>query len=329
MVELIWSNKHHTEPSQPYSCITTEEYISTSQKSTPIPWHNRLIWGEKNAVLSTLLTDFAESIHLIYIDPPFMTGRTFTCDSGIAYHDTWHNDLNCYIQWLYETFSLLYRLLHPNGCLYVHLDWRTTHYARVILDEIFCTHQHGAGFQNEIIWHYQSGGRAKHHFARKHDTILLYSKASHFCFHPERIGERRGNHRRNHMRKEVTSDGRISWTIRSAGRTYTYGEDTLLTPSDVWHDINHLHQRDPERAGYATQKPQALLERIILASSEVHDIVLDCFCGSGVTAVVAEQLGRRWLASDQSELAIMTTRSRLLANEHTHPFRIQKILPVR
>jgi site-specific DNA-methyltransferase (adenine-specific)/adenine-specific DNA-methyltransferase len=96
-----------------------------------------------------------------------------------------------------------------------------------------------------------------------------------------------------------------------------------MTPSDVWSDIHHLHQKDPERTGYATQKPAALLERVILASSEVHDLVLDCFCGSGVTLTVAEQLGRRWIGCDQSELAITTTRSRLLIEEQTRPFVIQ------
>lgn len=97
-----------------------------------------------------------------------------------------------------------------------------------------------------------------------------------------------------------------------------------MTPADVWSDISHLHQRDPERSGYATQKPAALLERILLASSEPGQLVLDCFCGSGVTPAVAEQLGRRWLASDQGELAIATTRERLLALPQRSPFVVQE-----
>src|SRR5436309_6734959 len=126
------------------------------------------------------------------------------------------------------------------------------------------------------------------------------------------------------MRKEIDADGRISWTIRSAGRIYTYSEDTLMTPSDVWTDIHHLHQKDPERIGYATQKPEALLERIILASSEEQDLVLDCFCGSGVTPAVAEQLGRRWIACDKSELAIDMTSQRLLKGVQHCPFALQQ-----
>jgi site-specific DNA-methyltransferase (adenine-specific)/adenine-specific DNA-methyltransferase len=126
------------------------------------------------------------------------------------------------------------------------------------------------------------------------------------------------------MRKEVGQDGKITWSIRSAGRIYTYNEDTVMALSDVWSDISHLHQRDPERTGYATQKPEALLERIVLASSEENDLVLDCFCGSGVTPVVAERMGRRWIASDKSELAITTTSQRLQTAGLQRPFRIQQ-----
>ncbi len=288
-------------------------------------WYNRLISGDKSDVLPALHNEFAHEVDLIYIDPPFMTGRNFTSGSQLAYHDTWNHDLDVYLQWLYEVFVWLHRLLTAHGSLYVHLDWRAVHYARVMLDEIFGStlDGEGPGFKSEIIWHYQSGGRSQKHFARKHDTILLYTRSAHYCFHAERIGERRGTQKRNHMRKQVEADGRTSWTIRSAGRVYTYHEDTLMTPSDVWNDISHLHQKDPERNGYATQKPEALLERIILASSEKGDIVLDCFCGSGVTPVVAQRLGRRWIACDQSQLAIQVTRQRLLTNAHTSPFVLQ------
>jgi site-specific DNA-methyltransferase (adenine-specific) len=186
----------------------------------------------------------------------------------------------------------------------------------------------GAGFKNEIIWHYQSGGSSQRSFARKHDTLLLYTKSARYCFHGERVGERRGPQRRNHMRKEIGEDGRVSWSISSAGRVYTYNEDKPMAPSDVWSDISHLHQRDPERTGYATQKPLALLERIILASSEEGDLALDCFCGSGVMPVAAEQLGRRWIACDNSDLAISTTRARLLAGKQRQPFVLQRVISV-
>jgi site-specific DNA-methyltransferase (adenine-specific)/adenine-specific DNA-methyltransferase len=130
------------------------------------------------------------------------------------------------------------------------------------------------------------------------------------------------------MRKEIGPDGRIAWTIRTAGRIYTYDEDKLMSLPDVWNDISHLHQKDPERTGYATQKPEALLKRIILASSENDDLILDCFCGSGVTPVVAEQLGRRWIACDKSEMAITMSCERLLLRQRRHPFVLQEVTEV-
>ncbi|GCF10036.1 hypothetical protein KDI_36000 [Dictyobacter arantiisoli] len=290
-----------------------------------------MILGDRSEVLRALLPEFADGVQLIYVDPPFMTGRTFRVGAqdasatSIAYRDIWQNDLDGYLQWLYETFYYLYHLLAPDGCLYVHLDWRATHYARVMLDELFQSPARGGGLKNEIIWHYQSGGRTQRAFARKHDTLLLYAKSSDYTFHGERVGLRRGKEKRNHMRKEVDENGQTSWTIRSAGKLYRYSEDMTMGLDDVWSDISHLHQKDPERTGYATQKPAALLERIILASSEENDLVLDCCCGSGVTPGVSEQLGRRWLACDQSEVAISVTLARLLRQNRRNVFALQSV----
>ena len=344
MAELTWKGKYnsdkqhltgeHSYLSSPAQLHTLETFSNQSLENSPqtIPspthaWYNRLIHGDKSEVLPALMPEFANSINLIYIDPPFMTGRDFTRGKQLAYSDKWDNDLDVYLQWLYETLVQLYRLLAQNGSLYIHLDWRATHYAKIILDEVFASSLNGdgPGFKSEIIWHYQSGGRSHKCYARKHDTILLYTKSAQYCFHAERIGERRGTQKRNHMRKQVGPDGRVTWTIRSADRIYTYDEDAIMTPSDVWNDISHLHQKDPERNGYATQKPAALLERIILASSEEDDLVLDCFCGSGVAPAVAGQLGRRWIASDQSTLAIQMTQERLLAQKQFRPFILQKV----
>lgn len=349
MTELIWKGKHTEQAweadeqgriinsnsaTHTYRLYTYESFDSQpteAQSLSPLPttqrWHNRLILGDKGVVLPALLSEFAGQVDLIYIDPPFMTGRAFKHGKQLAYSDKWHNDLDTYLQWLYETLALLWLLLAPDGSLYVHLDWRATHYARVILDEIFGFNAgtDGPGFKNEIIWHYQSGGRSQRRYARKHDTILFYSKSAQYCFHGERIGEQRGAQKRNHMKKWLDTYGHVHWTINSAGRIYTYDEDSLMTPTDVWSDISHLHQKDPERNGYATQKPAALLDRIILASSEENDLVLDCFCGSGVTPAVAQRLGRRWIACDQSELALKMTRERLLAQDRIHPFVMQRI----
>lgn len=333
MAQLQWQGKalaaSHSDllPETLASVYTHETHASAlPHLPTHAAWQNRLIQGERADVLTALLPTFAGRVNLIYIDPPFMTGRDFKNGSRLAYSDKWQGSLDGYLQWLATTLSLLYTLLAPDGSLYVHLDWRVSHYARVILDEIFgpSPGERGAGFQNEIIWHYQSGGRATRRYARKHDTILLYTKSAQYCFHGERIGKQRGAHKRNHMRKSRDEHGRVSWSITSHGRTYTYSEESVMTPSDVWSDISHLHQRDPERNGYATQKPGALLERILLASSEPEQLILDCFCGSGVTPWMAERLGRRWIASDLSELAISATRARLLALPVRTPFVVQR-----
>jgi site-specific DNA-methyltransferase (adenine-specific) len=340
MANLRWKNKwdisHQIQlnvPKQfqtiahfPQALTENEDRETHHHTST---WHNRLIHGNNHEILPALLAEYSDEVDLIYIDPPFMTGKDFMNGTQLAYSDKWNKDLDAYLQWLYETLVLLHRFLADHGSLYVHLDWRVVHYAKVILDEIFGYNPdgEGAGFKSEIIWHYQSGGRSQKSYARKHDTILLYTKSGKYRFHAERIGERRGPEKRNHMRKQVDEHGHVSWTIRSAGRLYSYDEDQLMTPSDVWSDISHLHQKDPERNGYATQKPSALLERIILASSEEHDLVMDCFCGSGVTPNVAEQFGRRWIACDQSPLAIRFTQERILAQSQVQPFIVQELSP--
>ena len=333
MAELRWKGKEEQEKLfaqagtiQLHTVERINQLPDDGQLSDEQPvndWYNRLIRGDKREVLPALLAEFAGSVNLIYIDPPFMTGRDFISGSQLAYSDKWDNDLDSYLVWLYQTFVLLHRLLAETGSMYVHLDWRAVHYAKVMLDEVFgfAPNAEGPGFKSEIIWHYQSGGRSQKYYARKHDSILLYTKSGDYCFHGERIGERRGAHKRNHMRKVITTDGRVTWTIRSAGRIYTYDEDSLMTPADVWNDISHLQQKDPERNGYATQKPEALLQRLMLASSEENDLVLDCFCGSGVTPTVAEQLGRRWIASDQGTLSIALTKERLQASDGCRPFR--------
>lgn len=321
MVELHWPGKELAQQlSEPEASLHTRAtYLDAPHADH---WQNRLIQGERADVLIALQKEFTGRVDLVYIDPPFMTGRNFMSRSTLAYSDKWCGELDAYIPWLATTLRLLQRLLAEDGSLYIHLDWRVAHYARVLLDEIFGPNLdgHSAGFQNEIIWHYQSGGRATRRYARKHDSILFYTKSAEYCFHGERIGEKRGNSKRNHMRKQLDEHGRVSWSINTHGRTYTYSEESQMTPADVWSDISHLHQRDPERNGYATQKPAALLERILLASSEPGDLVLDCFCGSGVTPTVAEQLDRRWLASDQGALAIAATRARLLALPTCTPF---------
>ena len=214
-----------------------------------------------------------------------------------------------YLKWMRNILTGCHALLSPSGSLYLHIDWRMSAKLRLMLDDIF-----GAdNFMDEIIWSYKSGGRATRFFPRKHDTILFYRKSSRVFFNIAAVGQPRGPEPRNHMKQFVDQEGRRCFSIRSRGKLYTYHEDDLVYPTDVWTDIEHLQQKDRERLGYATQKPEALLERIILASSRKGDLVADLFSGSGTTAAVAVKNDRRFLAVDASPLALITLRKRLLS----------------
>jgi hypothetical protein len=180
-------------------------------------------------------------------------------------------------------------------------------------------------FRNEIIWKYESGGRAKNNFSRKHDIVLWYSKEKNWKFDTKEISAPRYEKRHHHMKENIDENGRIFYTIKSAGKIYKYYADEGVPPSDVWDDISHLQQKDPERIGYPTQKPEKLLERIILASSNEGDVVADFFCGGGSSLAVAQRLNRRWIGSDQSRIAVAITADRMtrLVEE-----KIGKLFPV-
>lgn len=235
---------------------------------------------------------------LVCVDPPF-DSQLFVCGSQASGRgDRTGSGLEGYLSYLRPRLMQIRRLLAVHGCLYVHLDWRSVHHVKVMLDELFGA----ACFLNEIIWRYSSGGRSGRWFARKHDTILLYAKcAGHHTFHSPRGGA----YRTLGLRKGPNA--RPYKSTRS-GRIYFHPDGPLL--SDVW-DIPFLSTVSKERTGYPTQKPEALLERMILASSNEGDLVADFFCGSGTTPVVARRLKRRWLACDSNPRAVAITKARL------------------
>lgn len=260
-------------------------------------------------------------VDLIYIDPPFNSNRIYETFGGEtkekrAFEDR-HESTRTYIDYMRPRCTQLARVLKKTGSFYYHCDWHASHYVKVMLDQIF-----GEGsFINEIIWAYESGGRATHHFHRKHDILFLYSPSARkqsYTFNGDAVSVRRdqcglcGNQldQWNNLKKETDSDGRIFRTINTGGKTYTYYDDEPVTPSDVWH-ISHLQQKDPERRGYPTQKPLKLLERIVKASSNPEDIVLDAFCGCGTAMVASHQLGRRWIGIDCSPTACRVMSDRL------------------
>jgi len=273
------------------------------------------IWFDNaEMLLPELVKTYSNQIQLIYLDPPFGTGSSFTINMGTkkhplkmtAYCDNLHED--AYLSMLEKILEACHSLLSDDGSLYLHIDYRMSARLRTMMDKIFGTQN----FMNEIIWAYKSGGRNTKCYSKKHDTILFYRKSKKVFFDIKAVGIPRGPQKRNHMKRSVDEQGRVYFTIRSNGKTYTYYEDSLIYPSDVWTDIEHLHQRDPERTGFLTQKPEALLERIILASSQPGAIVADFFLGSGTTAAVATRLGRQFIGCDSSPFSIHVQRNRLL-----------------
>jgi DNA modification methylase len=201
------------------------------------------------------------------------------------------------------------RVLKDTGTFYLHCDPTSSHYLKLVLDAAFCSA--GGDFRNEIIWSYESGGRPKRDFGRKHDVIFRYTKSSkEWKFNANQILISRAEARRNHMKRNVDPDGRVYYSIKSAGKIYKYYEDEGVIPSDVW-PISHLQQKDPERLGYPTQKPESLMERIIRASSDEGDVVLDAYCGCGTTIAVAEKFRRKWIGIDITYQSISLVQRRL------------------
>jgi DNA modification methylase len=192
----------------------------------------------------------------------------------------------------------IHRVLKPTGSFYLHCDPTASHYLKLILDTVFCGQ--GGDFRNEIIWCYSIGGKSKVHFGRKHDVILFYTKCddkSHtFNIRGASI-ERKLN---THMKMGVDDEGREfqEKKDKKSGKIYRYYIDEGKIAEDYWIDIETLNWEEKERLGYPTQKPEALLERIIKSSSNEGDVVLDAYCGCGTTVAVAQRLNRKWIGVD-------------------------------
>ncbi|MGC8576275.1 MAG: site-specific DNA-methyltransferase, partial [Caldisericum sp.] len=323
IVEVI--NKPRTGKEIPTPGLLFDLYEGKEGNTFEEGWRNKLIWGDNKLVMSSLLEKFAGRINLIYIDPPFATGADFkfkiqigeeaeeiTKEHSIieekAYRDTWGKGLDSYLQMMYERLVLMKELLAENGSIYVHLDWHVGHYVKVMMDEIFGYEN----FRNDVIWHYFMGGKTEKGFAHKHDIILFYTKSDNFFFNENILKWYRilpykpslGSHKEI---KEVLCP-------KCGNGVGMWMSEVKL--DDVW-DISGVFNMSQEYQAFTTQKPEALLKRIILASSNPGDIVADFFCGSGTTLAVAEKLGRRWIGCDLSRYAIHITRKRLLEIENS------------
>jgi len=272
---------------------------------------NKLICGDNLEELAKLPK---ESVDLIYIDPPFFTHKQYEVVWGDeaevrSYKDRWEGGIERFISWLKPRVKAMYEVLKPTGSFYLHCDWHANAHIRIMLDEIFGEEN----FRNEIVWYYTSGGgRPKKWFNRKHDTIFYYSKTDNYYYDGLSLGEKRtidegtfGGY------FKTDKDGRRYQEVRANEKIYKYYVDDPKNPDDVWL-VPNISQRDKtERVGYPTQKPEALLKRIIKASSNKGDIVADFFCGCGTTIAVAQQLGRRWIGIDISPTAIKVIQKRL------------------
>ncbi len=282
-----------------------------------------------------MIAGFRGKIDLIYIDPPFDSGADYvrkvklrgqseelegeghTSIEQAQYEDIWANDN--YLQFMYERLILMRELLNERGSIYLHCDWHKSHHLRFLLDEVI-----GAeNFRNELVWHYP--GREMciaTKFNCKHDTIYFYTKSGQASISMDGVAIPYDKKERlKTLRRKVyqDDDGR-EWVWETRGQASgqepykRYVEEIIFQGkpiNDVWSDMQFLRGNHPERTSFPTQKPEALLERILKASSNEGSIVLDCFCGSGTTAAVAEKSGRRWIMADMNKGAIQTTIKRI------------------
>lgn len=288
--ELIWDGKIQN-PLPKASSFQLTELNSSSSGSFFV--------GDNTQVLAELMTPSWQNkindlggLKLVYIDPPFDVGSIFHKKQALgdrdlevaAYSDRWGAGRHSFIQMLYDRLRWIHQILHEEGSLFLHCDHRTSGLARMILDEIFGAEH----FINEIIWSYGLGGSSKRFFPRKHDTIFWYGKSKSWYFNPPLV--------------PATSQ-------RLKGK--------LKKCPDTW-SIPSLNNMAKERTGYPTQKPKALLKRIVQSASQEGDLIADFFAGSGTTLSVAHELGRSWIGCDRSPIAVHTLKRRLL--EERIPF---------
>ena len=309
-----YPERHSADHAAP-PAVQVLEHVTFGMPALP---RNRLLHGDAPAV-AALLPD--ASVDLIYADPPFFTGkRRQQRGNGASFGDAWRGGVDGYLLWLRPLLREFHRLLAPAGTLYVHLDWHAVHYVKVELDRIFGAEH----FLNEVIWHYGLGAaRSRSHFLRKHDTLLVYRRGPGATFHVLRGAVTPA------MADKYRHEDERGRYMHSRGRRYYLQGGKPL--DSVW-DIPAIAATSRERLGYPTQKPEALLERVVRASSDPGDLVLDLFCGSGTTPAVAQRLGRRWIAADRSWDAVALTAARLrragarLPPEAAPDFTIERVI---
>ena len=314
--------------------VKGKEFFSASEQNNG--WYNRLIWGDNQYIMASLLEEFAGKIDLIYIDPPFATGADFSVKMTLgdaewteepsaiedkAYRDTWGQGIDSYLNMMYERLILIRDLLSSDGLICVHLDDYAGHYIKVILDEIFGR----LNFVNQIIWYYPDNFQGNvNRYADNHNFILIYSISPNIKLNRVKI----------QLEKPIKRDKRV-WSkeeqrivaARDDKGKIIYELYTEKYADNVWTigQSSVSKVKSKEHLGYPTQKPEKLLNRIILSHPRENILVADFFCGSGTTGAMAEKLGRRWIMADLGRYAIHTTRKRLLGIENCRPFVVQNL----
>ena len=265
--------------------------------------HQNTIYCGDNMDWLQALAD--ESVDLCYIDPPFFSKRNYEVIWGNGYEmrsfdDRFAGGVKHYVSWMTERIQLIYRKLKPTGSFYLHCDYHASHYLKVACDELFGY----KNFRNEIVWCYtRMAAKGQKQYSRAHDVILLYSKGDTWTFNTDSV----------RMPYAKTSKAREGHTLNRLGSGHSKEGVTVLNekgkfPED-WFVLPYL--RGKEVIGYRTQKPEALLQRVIEASSKKGDLVLDCFAGGGTTAKVCAELGRRFVCGDISPVAVRVMAARL------------------
>lgn len=311
--ELVYHGKEREEDIIANTLAVPLQPVRTFNKNG-VEWHNKLIFGDNLQAMKTLLemkrrgelcnADGTPGVRLIYIDPPFATKQEFRgSQDQKAYQDKIAGAE--FVEFLRRRLILIRELLSDDGVAYVHLDYRKAHYAKIVLDEVFGENN----FLNEVIWHYKRWPTPAREWQKMHDSLFAYTK-------------RKGRHVFNRMFGERTEetkkrwkDSRIIASHDDTGARIPSDSANILSEGapldDVW-DISIIAPVAHERVSYPTQKPEALLSRVIKGSSNAGDLVLDAFAGSGTTCAVAEKLGRRWVGIDCGKLAIYTIQKRML-----------------
>jgi site-specific DNA-methyltransferase (adenine-specific) len=280
--------------------ITSSSLIHTESSGMLIRGDNRRIMAEL-----AINPAIAGKINMIYIDPPFfsMSDYEAVAKAGgstvrhAAYKDRWSSGMAEYLKMLAPRLMQMRDLLADDGLIFVHLDWHAVDSVKSLMDEIFGAER----FVNEIIWDYKSGGSSKRHFSRKHDNILVYSKTAKYKFFPLKEKSYNRGLKPYRFKGVEEFEDEVGWY-------------TVVNMKDVW-SIDMVGRTSSERTGYATQKPEALIKRMIECCTEEGDLVADFFCGSGTTGAAAAKLGRRFIMVDKGGLAVETAMARLMRDE--------------